>query len=437
MFENIIGQAETIRALRGELAQGRFPRSSLFFGPAYAGKLSTALEAARVLTCAEGRGEWSCECASCRMQRELTHPQTVLLGPRYADVEIADSADALMRSRKPSTLYLLLRAVRKLTRRFDFWIADADDARVKGMQERVAQLEELVDGLSPGSELPPARELGELLERIVAEAAPVAAQVRSDTISIGQVRRLAAWAHLTAGGSRKIALIENADRMQDSARNALLKLLEEPPASVHLILLSTRRAAIIPTILSRLRPYSFPARTEGEEKDVMTKIFRGDAEGVIRGDAEGVIRGDAEGVIRGDAEGVIRGDAGHFPGLRGFFLAWREINPEKLSQLARRFMELARGANDPGVDIVEEMSELLPERKPQRGRSSRETLASFLEELMTHLGELLREGSASPESLERWSAAARDALARIESYNMQPAAVVEALFYRLREEGAG
>ena len=413
MFENIIGQAETIRALRGELAQGRFPRSSLFFGPAYAGKLSTALEAARVLTCAEGRGEWSCECASCRMQRELTHPQTVLLGPRYSDVEIAASADALMRSRKPSTLYLLLRAVRKLTRRFDFWIADADDARVKGMQERVAQLEELVDGLSPGSELPPARELGELLERIVAEAAPVAAQVRSDTISIGQVRRLAAWAHLTAGGSRKIALIENADRMQDSARNALLKLLEEPPASVHLILLSTRRAAIIPTILSRLRPYSFPARTEGEEKDVMTKIFRG------------------------DAEGVIRGDAGHFPGLRGFFLAWREINPEKLSQLARRFMELARGANDPGVDIVEEMSELLPERKPQRGRSSRETLASFLEELMTHLGELLREGSASPESLERWSAAARDALARIESYNMQPAAVVEALFYRLREEGAG
>ena len=413
MFENIIGQTETIRALRGELAQGRFPRSSLFFGPAYAGKLSTALEAARVLTCAEGRGEWSCECASCRMQKELTHPQTVLLGPRYADVEIAASADALMRSRKPSTLYLLLRAVRKLTRRFDFWIADADDARVKGMQERVAQLEELVDGLSPGSELPPARELGELLERIVAAAAPVAAQVRSDTISIGQVRRLAAWAHLTAGGSRKIALIENADRMQDSARNALLKLLEEPPASVHLILLSTRRAAIIPTILSRLRPYSFPARTEREEKDVMTKIFRG------------------------DAEGVIRGDAGHFPGLRGFFLAWREINPEKLSQLARRFMELARGANDPGVDIVEEMSELLPERKPQRGRSSRETLASFLEELMTHLGELLREGSASPESLERWSAAARDALARIESYNMQPAAVVEALFYRLREEGAG
>jgi DNA polymerase-3 subunit gamma/tau len=413
MFENIIGQVAAIQTLRTELALGRFPRSALFFGPAYAGKLSTALEAARVLTCAEGRGEWSCECHSCRLQKELTHPQTVLLGPRYADVEIAASADALMRSRKTATLYLLLRAVRKLTRRFDPWIADGDDPRVKGMQERVAQLEELADGLSPGSELPPARELGVLLERIVTAAAPVAAQARSDTISIGQVRRLAAWAHLTAAGSGKIAIIENADRMQDSARNALLKLLEEPPASVHLILLSTRRAAIIPTILSRLRPYSFPARTEEEEKDVLAKIFRRDAEGVNEGDTVG------------------------FSGLRGFFLAWREINPEKLSQLARRFMELVRAPVHPDVDIVEEMSELLPERKPQRGRSSRETISSFLEELMAHLGELLRAGSAEQESLERWSAAARDAHARIESYNMQPAAVVEALFYRLRAEGEG
>src|SRR5208337_788655 len=228
--------------------------------------------------------------------KELAHPQTVLLGPRYADVEIAASADALMRSRKPAALYLLLRAVRKLTRRFDPWIADADDPRVKSLQERVGQLEELLDGLSPGSELPQARELGVLLERIAAAAAPVAAQVRSDTISIGQVRRLAAWAHLTASGSPKVALIENADRMQDSARNALLKLLEEPPAAVHIVLLTTRRAAIIPTILSRLRPYSFPARTVEEERNVMAKIFRRDAGGVISRDAGGVISRDAGGV---------------------------------------------------------------------------------------------------------------------------------------------
>ena len=86
------------------------------------------------------------------------------------------------------------------------------------------------------------------------------------------------------------------------------------------------------------------------------------------------------------------------------------------------------------MDIVGEMAELLPERSPKRGRSSRETISSFLEELMTHFGELLREGSAPPESLERWSAAARDAHARVESLNMQPSAVMEALYYRVRGE---
>jgi DNA polymerase-3 subunit gamma/tau len=405
MFENIIGQLKTINCLRAELAEARFPRSTLFFGPAYAGKLSTALEAARVLTCTEGRGEWSCDCGACRMQKQLTHPQTVLVGPRYSDVEIAASADALMRSRKPATLYLLLRAVRKLTRRFDPSIADLDDAQIKGMQERVARLEEMVDGLSPGLELPPPGELGGLLERIVSAAAPVAAQVRSDSISIGQVRRLTAWAHLTASGLRKIAIIENADRMQDSARNALLKLLEEPPAFVHLIVVTTRRAAIIPTILSRLRPYSFPARTAEEEREVMTKIFRRDLEG--------------------------------FSGLREFFLAWREINPEKLAQLAFRFIELARGPIDPSVDVVEEMSDLIPERKSYRAKPSRDIFSSFLEELLRHLAEALRQGSVSVESLEGWSAAIRDAHTRIESFNLHPSGVVEALFYRLCEERRG
>ena len=98
-------------------------------------------------------------------------------------------------------------------------------------------------------------------------------------------------------------------------------------------------------------------------------------------------------------------------------------------------MELARGA-EADVDIVDEMAELLPDRSPKRGRSSRETVTSFLEELMAHLGELLREGSVQPESLEKWSAAARDAHARVESLNMLPSAVVEALYYQVRRETA-
>ncbi len=398
MFENIIGQTEVVGTLREEIPKGRFPRSALFFGPAYAGKLSTALETARVLTCERGTAEWSCDCASCRMQKELSHPQTVLLGPRYADVEIAACADTLLRSRKPASLYLFLRAVRKLTRRYDPSILDADEPRIKALVEKAARIEEVLAELSPTVELPPARALAGILEKIVTAATPVAAHARGDAITVAQVRKLAGWAHLTAAGSFKVAIVENADRMQDSARNALLKLLEEPPAAVHLMLLTTRKAAIIPTILSRLRPYAFPQRPADEEKEVLSKIFRQDPP--------------------------------VFDSLRAFFLAWREINPEKLASLAATFLDLVKA--DAVEDIVEHMAEILSERKAGRDRLSRETASSFLEELLGRMHALMRSGSPPVETLEQWAEATREAHQRLETFNMNPTTVVEALFFRMR-----
>ena len=133
---------------------------------------------------------------------------------------------------------------------------------------------------------------------------------------------------------------------------------------------------------------------------------------------------------------IFRRESTDFPGLRGFFLAWREINPEKLTQLARRFLELVQADGDPGVDIVEEMADLLADRSARRGRSTRETVTSFLEELSAHLREQYRASGRDTDTLERWNDAVRAAAARIESLNMAPAAVLEALFYRLRADVA-
>lgn len=50
---------------------------------------------------------------------------------------------------------------------------------------------------------------------------------------------------------RKVFIIEDAQNMNISAQNALLKILEEPPESVLFILLCTVPSAILPTVLSR------------------------------------------------------------------------------------------------------------------------------------------------------------------------------------------
>jgi len=397
MLENIIGHAALVDGIRAELREGRFPRAVLFFGPPYGGKLSTALEVARALTCQEGSAAWSCECASCRSQKELMHPHTVLLGWRPTDVEIAACGEALVRSRKTASHYLFVRAVRKLTRRFDTAILDPDDARAKGAQEKVARLEELLSEIPLGQELPADRALGSTVEKVIGAAAGLSAHLRPDGIAVGQVRVLSSWAHLTASGSRKVAIMENADRMLDSARNAMLKLLEEPPESVFLILVAARRGAILPTILSRLRPYHFMQRSPEEEREVLAKIFRREGDGP--------------------------------QSLRGFFLSWKAINPETLAAHAERFLRCVSDAGE-SVDILSELSEIFPERGGA-GRPVKETGISFLEELAELLRRAARD-AGEVEPLEQWRDALRDAQMRMDVLNMAPQAVVESLFYRMR-----
>jgi DNA polymerase-3 subunit delta' len=56
---------------------------------------------------------------------------------------------------------------------------------------------------------------------------------------------------------RKIFLLDRADRMTDSAANALLKRLEEPPGAAFFILVTPNPDAVPPTIRSRCRSVPF------------------------------------------------------------------------------------------------------------------------------------------------------------------------------------
>ena len=52
-------------------------------------------------------------------------------------------------------------------------------------------------------------------------------------------------------GTYKVYIIDEAEKMNTQAQNALLKTLEEPPVYAVILLLSTRAEAMLPTILSR------------------------------------------------------------------------------------------------------------------------------------------------------------------------------------------
>ncbi|MEX0337834.1 MAG: DNA polymerase III subunit delta' [Arenibacterium sp.] len=68
------------------------------------------------------------------------------------------------------------------------------------------------------------------------------------------IRKLNRFFGLSAtDGGRRVVIVDAADEMNETAANALLKMLEEPPARTTLLLVSHQPSALLPTIRSRCR----------------------------------------------------------------------------------------------------------------------------------------------------------------------------------------
>lgn len=81
-------------------------------------------------------------------------------------------------------------------------------------------------------------------------------------IRVAQMRELEREANFRPyEGRARVFLIEEADRLNEASSNALLKTLEEPPASSHLILITSRPAALLTTIRSRCQTIRFAPLT--------------------------------------------------------------------------------------------------------------------------------------------------------------------------------
>jgi DNA polymerase-3 subunit delta' len=76
-------------------------------------------------------------------------------------------------------------------------------------------------------------------------------------------------------GNARIFLIEDAEKLNDASSNAVLKTLEEPPATSHLILLTSRPAALLPTIRSRCQAIRFSPLAPAEIETYLLRRDKG------------------------------------------------------------------------------------------------------------------------------------------------------------------
>jgi DNA polymerase-3 subunit delta' len=90
-------------------------------------------------------------------------------------------------------------------------------------------------------------------------------------ISVDQVRDLGGFMALTPALSQwRVAVIDSVDDLEASGANALLKILEEPPANTLFFLVSRAPGRLLPTIRSRCRRLEFKPL----EDDAMASILK-------------------------------------------------------------------------------------------------------------------------------------------------------------------
>ena len=426
MFENVLGQG-ALRQLVSDLDAAMLAPSLLFFGPDASGKGSAALELGRALSCENPAAPWNCSCPACARHRRLIHPDLLLLGPRSFSAEIGASAAAFLRDPAvQAARFLFVRSVRRLLARFSPVLRE-NDPKIAKLNPLIEALDEALDDLEAGAGTE------KTAETIRKNSFRLEADGMGDLIPVDHIRRALWWSRLAPLGKRKLLVIENADRMRDEARNSLLKLLEEPPERVTIVLTTAHHEALLPTMLSRLRPYRFTARDRAVEAEVIRKIFRDPQAPVSGGGA--LLRRYLDSFLPDSGETLYP-----LAALFAASVAWGAAATLRQSGLAlddaliRLGSHCAPIAEEAGLGRPLEDARSLTEKALEGADKfeNRDRFTQFLRSLLALAGESL---GASPEALacrDLWSAAVREADAAVGTYNLSPSLVLERLIFELR-----
>jgi len=434
VFENLLGQDVSAQLVK-DIKAGVLAPAMLFSGPSASGKGTAALELARVLSCGKG-APWGCDCPACSRHRLLVHPDLLCLGWKPFSAEIAASADAFLRETgNAASRLLFIRSIRKLLARFNpvLW---EDEPKGKVLFPLVNSLEESLDDLDSltNASADNARDenkkpLSKLVEGMIKNAFKLESEGVSEAVPIAQLRRAAYWSRLAPNGSGKLLLIENADRMQEEARNSLLKLLEEPPAHSRYVLCSTKPGSLPSTVLSRLRPYRFISRDAAVEAEVIRRVFKGQHEG---------------GGIGTYLDSFLPVSTGTLETLAAFFaasVAYKAaiLSKKQGSAISEEVILLGKlcapkaeadGLGRPSGDIATVIATVLEKAEKFEARSLFSRFLFFLLEQVSS-SQKTSSSAFTPAYNEIWRDCTGWAESAVGVYNLKPAQVLEKLFVDL------
>ncbi len=211
-------------------------------------------------------------------------------------------------------------------------------------------------------------------------------------ITVNQVRALGEFMGMTAGLSPwRVAVIDSMDELNKEASNALLKMLEEPPANTLFFLISHAAGRLLPTIRSRCRRLDF----QGLDADAMTSILAEQAAQLNGGERQRIIS-------------MSFGSAGRA-------LAFAELDLAKLEDSALAILRQGDPTNSRRSDLAHELGK----------KGAAERYAAFLELAPSLIAREARQldGSRQERALDAYGKA-RELAAIAPRLSLDPASTV-------------
>ena len=181
-------------------------------------------------------------------------------------------------------------------------------------------------------------------------------------ITVDQVRELVEFARSSAHYLQpKVAVLQAAERLNESAANALLKVLEEPPGAIYLILVSGRPGRLLPTLRSRCQRFELRPPPRAQSLDWLAReceLPTGEAQALLdlAGHAPGLVSRLAEagvGTLRERLDEILDGVRAHRLDPLVIAGELEQVEPVWLDRVLQKvLLERLRRATQPAPDAT-------------------------------------------------------------------------------------
>lgn len=174
-----------------------------------------------------------------------------------------------------------------------------------------------------------------------------------DVIKVDQMPIVKQLAYLKPmSGRRRVFIVDEAERMNEESANSILKVLEEPPLFMHILLISDNPASILQTVKSRCQTLNFsPVAKEEIEQALRESGYEEEKVRImallVRGNLEQALDLDWEDIQRQRQEAwelfyalISRGESSPF--LRKYAFQKRNVVREDLEQTLELFSSFCR-----------------------------------------------------------------------------------------------